>query len=157
YACWLKNRLPHSALPNSTPFAEVHKHAPDLRGLKEFGSTIYVKDMDASKIDVQSKEGRFMGYDAASKGVRVYWPEKRSITSVAQPISKSETPEVENDDVPTTQTPPASPSSIPLPRSPSPPPADIPQRLPDGLTPPEPNTGCGHRIRPPPSHFAEFA
>lgn len=80
YACWLKNRLPHSALPNSTPFAEVHKHAPDLRGLKEFGSTIYVKDMDASKIDVQSKEGRFMGYDAASKGVRVYWPEKRSIT-----------------------------------------------------------------------------
>jgi len=31
-------------------------------------------------LDIQVKIGRFVGYDDESKGYRIYWPEKRSVT-----------------------------------------------------------------------------
>ena len=40
----------------------------------------YVKDLKAGKLDVHAKLGRFVRYDSKSKGYRIYWPGKRSIT-----------------------------------------------------------------------------
>ena len=40
----------------------------------------YVKDLAAGKLDAQAKKGQSVGYDSESKGYRIYWPDKRSIT-----------------------------------------------------------------------------
>ena len=43
-------------------------------------ATVYVKDLKAIKLDARAQLGRFVGYDSESKGYRIYWPEKRSIS-----------------------------------------------------------------------------
>jgi hypothetical protein len=39
-----------------------------------------MKDLKAGRLDAQAKKGQFVGYDSESKGYRIYWPEKRSVT-----------------------------------------------------------------------------
>ena len=50
-----------------------NKKKPHLAGIQEFGAATYIKDLTA-------KKGHFIGYDSESKGYRIYWPEKRSLT-----------------------------------------------------------------------------
>jgi Reverse transcriptase (RNA-dependent DNA polymerase) len=57
-----------------------HKKKPNLCSIQELGAAAYVKDLNAGKLDSQAKKGHFVGYDSESKGYRIYWPEKRSIT-----------------------------------------------------------------------------
>src|ERR1700722_825388 len=79
HGTWLKNRLPTKALSGGTPFEGRYKKKPDLRGLVPFGTPVWVKIMDAGKLDRRAHEGRFVGYDMTSKGYRVYFPDKRTI------------------------------------------------------------------------------
>ena len=51
-----------------------------MHGIQEFRVAAYVKDLTTGKLDAQAKKGHFVGYDSKSKGYRIYWPEKRSIT-----------------------------------------------------------------------------
>ena len=53
---------------------------PYLGGIQEFGVAAYVKDLKAGKLDPQAKMGKFVGYDSKSKGYRIYWPGKCSVT-----------------------------------------------------------------------------
>jgi hypothetical protein len=53
---------------------------PNLVGIQEFGVAAYVKDLKAGKLDARATKGRFVGYDSESKGYRIYWPKKRSVT-----------------------------------------------------------------------------
>ena len=53
---------------------------PYLAGIQEFGAAAYVKDLKAGKLDTRAKVGRLVGYNSESKGYRIYWPGKRSIT-----------------------------------------------------------------------------
>ena len=57
-----------------------HKKAPNLTGIHEFGAAAYVKDLKAGKLDARAKVGRFVRYDSESKGFRIYWPSKRSVS-----------------------------------------------------------------------------
>jgi hypothetical protein len=57
-----------------------HNEKPHLAGIQEFGAVAYVKDLTAGKLDARAKKGCFVGYDSESKGYRIYWPEKRSIS-----------------------------------------------------------------------------
>ena len=67
-------------LDGKTPYEAIHKKKPYLGGIQEFGVAAYVKDTHAGKLDPRAQVGRFVGYDAESKGYRIYWPRKRSIT-----------------------------------------------------------------------------
>ena len=58
----------------------IHKKKPYLGGIQEFGVAAYVKDIHAGKLNARAQVGHFVGYDAESKGFRIYWPRKRSIT-----------------------------------------------------------------------------
>ena len=184
HASWIKFHSPHAALPGTTPYEVVHKQKPNLGHLHEFGTTVYVKDLSAGKLDVQAKVGKFVGYDDESKGYRVYRPEKRSVTierevrfnpdEVLIPDDRlgneGEWPNYNDNGVPNptipapiaqplvAQPPPANiePEHI-APRPPEQPVEVIPQpRLPNNLDPPEPNTGRGFRTRPNPGHYARL-
>jgi hypothetical protein len=80
HTTWLQNRTPAQALEGKTPYEMRHKQKPNLAGIQEFGAAAYVKDLKARKLDARAKLGRFVGYDSESKGFRIYWPEKRSVT-----------------------------------------------------------------------------
>ena len=92
---WLQNCMPAQALNGKTPYEAINKRKPYLGGIQEFGVAAYVKDMSAGKLDVQAQVGRFVGYDAESKGYRIYWPGKRSI-SVERNIVFNENDTAEN-------------------------------------------------------------
>lgn len=77
---WLKARSLHCALDGKTPYKMKHKKKLHLGGIHEFGAAAYVKDLKAGKLDSRAQLGQFVGYDSESKGFRIYWPNKRSIT-----------------------------------------------------------------------------
>jgi hypothetical protein len=80
HSTWIQNRTPARANDGKSPYQIKHQKKPNLAGIQEFGAAAYVKDLKAGKLDARAKKGRFVGYDAESKGYRIYWPEKRSIT-----------------------------------------------------------------------------
>ena len=53
---------------------------PNLAGLLEWGSWIWVKKLDVQKLEHQALEAVFMGYDDELKGYRVYWSSKRHVS-----------------------------------------------------------------------------
>jgi hypothetical protein len=57
-----------------------HKRKPHLGGIHEFGTAAYVKDLKAGKLDARTQIGQLIGYDSESKGYRIYWPNKWSVT-----------------------------------------------------------------------------
>ena len=80
HAKWLKNHTSTKALKGKTPFEAVHGNTPNLAGLPVWGASVWVHVADASKIDSRARLGRWVGYDSQSRGHRVYWPDRRSVT-----------------------------------------------------------------------------
>ncbi|RDB27836.1 Retrovirus-related Pol polyprotein from transposon TNT 1-94 [Hypsizygus marmoreus] len=78
---WLRNRTPTSALPgNITPYERATTKKPNLSMVQEWGAVAYVKRRSAGKLEPKIDEGHFVGIDDESKGYRIYWPKKRSVT-----------------------------------------------------------------------------
>ena len=80
HSSWLQNRSGTRALAGKIPYEARHGKKPNLAGIQEFGAAAYVKDLSAGKLDSRAQIGRFVGYDSESKGYRIYWPNKRSVT-----------------------------------------------------------------------------
>jgi hypothetical protein len=51
-----------------------------LYNIQEFGTTAYIKDLPAGKLDARVQKGRLVGYDSKSKGYQIYWPTKQSVS-----------------------------------------------------------------------------
>jgi len=80
HSAWIQNRTPTRALNTMTPYEARHKRKPHLAGIQEFGVAAYVKDLREGKLDSRAQVGRFVGYDAESKGYRIYWRAKQTVT-----------------------------------------------------------------------------
>ena len=81
HVVWLKNRTTTHALPDGkTPYEMLYGRKPDLRYLHEWGSDVWVHTMGGTKLDGQSKVGKWVGFDEVSNGHRIYWPDKHSVT-----------------------------------------------------------------------------
>jgi hypothetical protein len=80
HGSWIRKRVPHKALKNKTPYEVIKKVKPNLTGIQEFGTAAYVKNNAAGKLQPRARVGRFVGYDSESKGYRIYWPDKRTIS-----------------------------------------------------------------------------
>ena len=79
YIVWIRNRSPTKALDGKTPYEVLYGHPPNISGLHEWGSLCWVARKH-SKLADRADEGRWMGPDNNSKGQRIYWPDRRSIT-----------------------------------------------------------------------------
>ena len=66
HSAWLKERSPQRALDGQTPYEIKHKMRPYLKGIPEFGTAAYVKDLKVGKLDSHAQLGRFVGYDSES-------------------------------------------------------------------------------------------
>jgi len=80
HSVWLQNCSPTQALNGKTPYEMVNGKKPYLGGIQEFGVAAYVKNLKAGKIDPRAQKGCFVGYDSESKGFRIYWPERQTIS-----------------------------------------------------------------------------
>jgi hypothetical protein len=80
YAIWLKNHLPSRAIPGHTPYDLIHQRKPDLSMVHEFGSTVYILQQNAGKLEAKAEEALFVGIDNKSKAYWVYWPMKHRVS-----------------------------------------------------------------------------
>lgn len=81
HTVWLKNRTTTHALPSEkTPFEILYNRKLDLGSLKEWGSKVWVHTMDGTKLDGRLKVGKWIGFDKASNGHHIYWPDRCSIS-----------------------------------------------------------------------------
>ena len=76
---WIRNRSPTKALDGMTPYEAVYGEKPMLKGTREWGSLCWVT-RKSSKIRDRAEEGRWIGFDDSSKGHRIYWPTRRTIS-----------------------------------------------------------------------------
>ncbi|CAA7259930.1 unnamed protein product [Cyclocybe aegerita] len=77
---WLLNRTSTKAVDGKTPYEAAFGKKPDLREVREWGEKVWVRIEGGNKLGGRVREGRWMGLDEKSKGVRVYWPDKRTVT-----------------------------------------------------------------------------
>ena len=81
HSVWIRNRVLSKASPEfKLPIEKATCCKPDLRGLLEWGTQIWVKNLQARKLGPQAKEGCFVGYNDESKGYHVYWPGKNRVS-----------------------------------------------------------------------------
>jgi transposase InsO family protein len=87
-ATFVHNRLPTSANPNNaSPFEMRYGRVPDMRRLRPFGITAYVRvRTHLTKIQPRALRGLFLGYGddvSGQKGWRVYVPSKQRVFTSA--------------------------------------------------------------------------
>ena len=80
HAVWLKNRTSTRALDGQTPYKVVHNFKPNLSGLPEWGTQVWVHNATGSKLDVRAVTCHWMGYDMESKASCVYWPQQQKVS-----------------------------------------------------------------------------
>ena len=81
HAVWLKNRTATHALPNGkTPYKMLYGKKPNLAGLREWGTKVWVHDDSGTKLDGRSRIGRWIGFEEVSNAHRIFWPDNRSVT-----------------------------------------------------------------------------
>jgi len=74
HTTWLHARVPSQVLPGCmTPLERATGRKPNLNKVLEFGVIIWVKVKNANKLEPQTVEGHFVGYNEESKGYRVYF------------------------------------------------------------------------------------
>ena len=84
---WLKDRTPHTALHGESPYKMKHGKAPHLGDIHAFGTAVYMKDLNARKLNTCAQLGCFVGYDSESKSFHIYWATKCNV-SVERNIGK---------------------------------------------------------------------
>ena len=80
HVVWLLNRTTTKAVEGMTPFEAAFRKKPNLKGLREWGEKVWVRIEGGNKLGGRVREGRWLGVDEKSKGVRVYWPDTKTVT-----------------------------------------------------------------------------
>ena len=118
HTTWLKNRTSTKALVNTTPFEALTGTKPNLSELHEWGQKVSIHNPANSKLGSQVKDRRWVGFDPESKGLRVYWPDKITISTEQSIKFDTDYLLVLNADPPSSLPPSTTPSSTALPTQP---------------------------------------
>ena len=79
HTVWIRNQSPTKALDGMTPYEALYGKKPSLKGAREWGSLCWVTKK-TSKVHERAEEGWWIGFDDLSKGHRIYWPTRRTIS-----------------------------------------------------------------------------
>ena len=63
-----------------TPYEAAFGQKPDLKEVREWGEKVYVRIEGGTKLGGRVREGKWLGVDEESKGVRIYWPDSKTVT-----------------------------------------------------------------------------
>ena len=74
------NHMSTKAVDGKMPFEAAFRKKPDLRDVREWGENVWVRTEGGDKLGGHVHKGQWMGIDEQSKGVHIYWPDKRSVT-----------------------------------------------------------------------------
>jgi len=80
HAVWLKDWTSTKAIDGMTPVEALTGDKPSLCGFREWGSKVWVQSKKKGKLGGRVDEGVWVGIDEKSKGFRVYWPKKYTVT-----------------------------------------------------------------------------
>jgi len=80
HVVWLMNRVSTKAVEGKTPHEAVFGVKPNLKDLREWGEKVLIRVEDGNKLGGRVHEGRWIGMDTQSKGARIYWPNKQTVT-----------------------------------------------------------------------------
>jgi hypothetical protein len=114
HVVWLMNRMSTKAVSGKTPYKAAFGKRPDLKHVREWGERVWVRIESGDKLGGRVSEGRWLGIDERSKGYRIYWPERQTVTverNVHFNNSNSSAPRLEGEDWQVTETVTDSPSS----------------------------------------------
>ena len=79
-AVYVRNRLPHAALTNETPYKAFYGKDAHLGHLRAIGARAFVHvKTHSKKLERRAREGRLVGYSVDSKSIRVYNSSKKSV------------------------------------------------------------------------------
>src|SRR5271169_450533 len=81
HVVWLMNRTTTKAVTNNTPFEATFGKKPDLSQVREWGDKVWVRIEGGDKLGGRVREGHWLGISDESKGVRIYWPDKKNVTT----------------------------------------------------------------------------
>jgi hypothetical protein len=80
HAVWMLNRTTTKAVEGMTPYEAAFGKKPDLSLVQEWGEKVYVRVEKGNKLGGRVRQGRWLGVDEESKGVRVYWSDTKTVT-----------------------------------------------------------------------------
>jgi hypothetical protein len=63
-----------------TPYEAFYGKKPNLARLHKFGDKVWIHTTTGLKLDGRSEIGQCVGFNEASNGHRIYWPEKHSVS-----------------------------------------------------------------------------
>lgn len=67
------------AVEGMTPYEAAFGQKPNLKNVCKWGEKVWVRVEGEDKLGGKLHEGRWMGVDEQSKGVRIYWPDKMTV------------------------------------------------------------------------------
>ena len=73
------NRTSTKAVEGMMPYEATFGKKPNLSEVHEWGERVWVRVEGGDKLGGRVREGRWMGLDEKSKGVRIYWPDSRTV------------------------------------------------------------------------------
>ena len=80
HVVWLMNRTTTKAISEKTPYEAAFGKKPNLSEVREWGEKVWVRVEGGTKLGGRVCEGRWLGFDEKSNGVRVYWPDKQTVS-----------------------------------------------------------------------------
>ena len=93
-AVYQRNRVPHSALSNVTPYKTLYGKEASLGHLRAIGARAFVNvETHTRKLGPRAWEGRLVGYSMDTESFRIYNPEKRYVRE-SRNVMFIETPSV---------------------------------------------------------------
>jgi hypothetical protein len=80
HVVWLMNRILTRAVDGKTPYEASFGKKLDLHHVHEWGEKVWVRTEKGDKLGGCVTEGHWLGIDERSKGFRIYWPNKQTVS-----------------------------------------------------------------------------
>ena len=79
HVVWLLNWTTTKAVEGMTPYEAAFGKKLNLKGVREWGEKVWVRVEKGDKLSGRVHKGHWLGIDEESKGVRVWWPDTKTV------------------------------------------------------------------------------